>query len=326
MKNKRRKVEIVIKLPKSLELSGSLVGIMAKSKIYGIDTSIYTPGFYKRRLQDDFRPKIPVATAADWEKHFSSPPHDKKRPWGGVNSWQKGKGAKGIKSFSVKRLLAITDDTITPYMAQQLYHSLDDWAKLLCDWYEVYFQIDTRNTIEVDQHSKDHEGVAVNSQGKFANQLKCRHTITIKLSRGGELQMKPTDWNRILDLTAQQTAPPEAHILLRDSRIELRKKNYRRSVLDAATAAEMALIELRDSTLVNTEPKISSLVKKKYKGIFELVDYLKKTTVTIPEDIVKEVARPRNKAIHQGIMPNKDEAMACLKKSSELVNQSFPIR
>lgn len=243
-----------------------------------------------------------------------------------MNGWQKGKGTKGIKSFSVKRLLAITDNMITPYMAQQLYHSLDDWAKLLCDWYEVYFQIDTRNTIEVEQHSKDHEGVAVNSRGKIAHQLRCKHTITIKLSRGDELQMKPADWNRILNLTGKQVVPPEAHLLLRDSRIELRKKNYRRSVLDAATASEMALIELRDATLLNTEPKISSLVKKKYKGIFELVEYLKKTDVTIPEDIVKEVARPRNKAIHQGIMPNKDEAMACLKKSSELVKQSFPIK
>ncbi len=326
MNNEQQKLEIMIKLPRGLSLPGGLVGAVAKTKLCDKDTSIYTPSFRKIRRRDEFKPIVPVKTAANWEQHFNSPPHDTRAPWGRVTSHQEGEGGRGIHSFYVTRLIAITDESVTHNTAQKIYHSLDDWAQLLCDWYEVYFQTTRGNSLEVKQHSKHHEGVQVDSNGKIDSELKCKHPIAITLEVGDKPNIRPQDWRRILELTGMESAPPEPHILLRDSRIEYGRKNYRRCVLDAATAAEMALIKLQDSTLLNTDLKIAKSVRKKYRGIYELVEYLKTTEVEFPKDqINNDVAKPRNKAIHEGVMPSKEQAVACLEKATELVNRAFPI-
>ena len=130
-------------------------------------------------------------------------------------------------------------------------------------------------------------------------------------------------WRKIVDRTSASITPPEPHLLLRDSRKELKKDNFRRCVLDAATAAEMSLIYLRDQSLEKTDSKIASAVKKKYKNIGMLSEYLKLLDIELPAKINDHVATPRNKAIHEGRHPTETDAQHCLKKAEELVELVF---
>ncbi len=324
MSVKKQKLEIVAKLPKSLPLPGSLINKGVKTKLCGLDVTVFTPDFTKRK--SDFVPKISIKTTADWEKFFAQESYRNKQPWGSVTGWQSTKGKRGIKTFYVKRVIIITEDSVTPHIAQKMLHALDDWSRLICDWYEVLFQSDHYSkSLEVTQHARDHWGVFINDKGKIGGNLDCKHPINIALSRRDDPKIKPKGWERILNLAATESLPPEAHILLRDARRELISKNYRRSVLDAATAAEISLTKLRDDSLIGIDAKIVKLVQQKYQQISGLVEYLGKIDVVIPPRIQQEIAEPRNLAIHQGLKPDEETAKTCIKKATEIIDLVFPL-
>lgn len=98
----------------------------------------------------------------------------------------------------------------------------------------------------------------------------------------------------------------------------------RRSVLDTATAAEVALTKLRDDVLAGGDPKVSEYVQEKAQQIGRLVEFLSKQGGKLPDGIQQEIARPRNKAIHEGREPDEETATKALEKAEEVLDLAFP--
>ena len=119
------------------------------------------------------------------------------------------------------------------------------------------------------------------------------------------------------------TNPPEAHLFLRDARRDLGAKRYRRSVLDAATAAEIALTTLRDDVLTDSDPKVGEYVQEKAQQIGRLVEFLSKQGRKLPDRIHQEIAQPRNKVIHEGREPDEETATKALEKAEEVLDLAF---
>jgi hypothetical protein len=95
-------------------------------------------------------------------------------------------------------------------------------------------------------------------------------------------------------------------------------------VLDAATAAEIALTTLRDHVLASNDPKVGEYVQERAQQIGRLVGFLTKQGQALPDRIQQEIAEPRNKAIHEGREPDEETAAKSLRKAEEVLDLAFP--
>lgn len=132
---------------------------------------------------------------------------------------------------------------------------------------------------------------------------------------------------RCMALAGEATRPPEAWLMLRDARSLLHTGEHRRAVLDAGTAAELALTAKLDAHLTafgNTA--LAEALMNKYKMLGNLTDLTTKLeVVTLPEQFRQRVITPRNKAVHSGREMTKDLAEAAVASTTELLNETHPL-
>jgi hypothetical protein len=87
--------------------------------------------------------------------------------------------------------------------------------------------------------------------------------------------MSPWAWGRILKKTGAGELPPEAHLFLRDARHARNIGRHRRSVLDSATAAELALAKLRDGLIAGGDRRLAAYIGKEVRQLRGIADFLK---------------------------------------------------
>lgn len=150
-----------------------------------------------------------------------------------------------------------------------------------------------------------------------------RHTV------GGKVEVLNRDQlQRAMDLAAGAARPPAEWLFIRDARSLLRAGEYRRAVIDAATAAELTLTALLDRHFseTSTGPAISEALLDRSQtlgGRRKLVGELMPGHV--PARFQQEVTEPRNLAAHTGDMLTKQTAAAAVAKATELVEGAYPL-
>ncbi len=114
--------------------------------------------------------------------------------------------------------------------------------------------------------------------------------------------------------------PPLAHQLLRDARGAYYRDQLRKAILDAATATEISLTSIADQHRLITPGRFMMLGQ-----LLSAVKKAKLVSDDLHAELVKLVAAPRNKAIHEGRSPSKfDTAEAC-KAAQRAVWLAFPL-
>ena len=214
---------------------------------------------------------------------------------------------------------------MTEAEARKLLHAVDKWVLLLDKWIEVFTRTDLRERgIEVTQHGAAAHVWLYRGKDKKGNTVSSHKPTGMVVTAFSPLAITPRQWGQILKKASCGATLPEAHLFLRDARRELGSKRYRRSVLDAATATEVALTKLRDDALANSDPKVGAYVQENSQQVRRLVEFLKAVGLTLPDAIVQEVGTPRNRAIHEGKDPDKSTATKALAKAEEVVDLAYP--
>lgn len=108
--------------------------------------------------------------------------------------------------------------------------------------------------------------------------------------------------------------------------MELRRDNHRAAALEAATASELALRRLLDIRLDGVEDGIAKAISSNCREMGRLVDLLDDLGVVLPSDVKTKVLHVRNRAIHRGEEPSRDQVVALLGVASDLVERASPIR
>lgn len=241
---------------------------------------------------------------------------DPERPFGQVYGWGE------ERELSVKRLLILPKERLTQRQATELAHAAEPWAELLHAWIEVV----TREDLHQGIISRDEQGgrafAWIDKGKKPGKAFRGKHQITLKL--GNTPAITPAQWGRILAKASDETRPPEAHVFLRDARHAKNIGHFRRSVLDSATATEVALAKLRDDALASSDQKVGAYVQESAQQVRRLVEFLKAVGQKLPDAIIQEVGTPRNRAIHEGKDPNEATATKALKKAEEVLDLAYP--
>ncbi len=255
----------------------------------------------------------------DWVGSFAEKKSEDNPRWpfGEVNGW----GSE--RQLSATRLLVIPKGRLTLREARSLHSAAESWVQALETWIDVVIRTDLRQE-RIKEDKWGHRAYVWIDRRKGGGELlKGRHILTFNFEELS-LAISPWQWGKLLNAASSGAKPPEAHLFLRDARRELGAMRYRRSVLDAATAAEIALTKLRDDVLFDSDPTVGEYVREKAQQIGRLVDFLNKQGRKLPDRIQQEIAEPRNKAIHEGREPDEETATKALVKAEEVLDLAFP--
>jgi hypothetical protein len=133
-------------------------------------------------------------------------------------------------------------------------------------------------------------------------------------------------WLAILGHVSDGTAPPTERLLLRDALLAFDQRQLRRSVLDAATAAELALTRMLDDRLRGMPRKDADKVRRQAQGLARLGQNLHRLGVEPPSQLQDILGNIRNKAIHAGGEPTLQQARDAILLARTLVDQAQPFR
>lgn len=123
---------------------------------------------------------------------------------------------------------------------------------------------------------------------------------------------------------------PVEHRLLIDARDSLSSSDYRRAVIDAGTAAEVAIASFISETLLKHGLPIDFVDRATFtaNGLIGLIGLYASSGRKLPVSknaVASQLAEIRNRAAHGGLVPTPTEASKAIKVASALVGDSRPL-
>jgi hypothetical protein len=118
-----------------------------------------------------------------------------------------------------------------------------------------------------------------------------------------------------------QAAPPE-QLHLSDARSLHNNGQWRRAVIDAATAAEVGITSWIDS---NADAKVKADLAKKPRTLGALWRLYEKLGGAVPDDFQKLVVDPRNDAAHLGMSLTSEQSAAAIDAAAALLHVTTPL-
>lgn len=130
---------------------------------------------------------------------------------------------------------------------------------------------------------------------------------------------------RCFRLAGRGAIPPPQWMFIRDALIAVPLQDWRRVVLDSATAAEMAITTLIDDRLQGVDSTLRGALLSKYKMLGPLSTLLVRLGAgTLPPKFEEDLIKIRNKAMHTGVTPTQVQAKAAMTAAIAIVEQAVP--
>ncbi len=275
--------------------------------------------------------RLPRLPAADSQSSELDQPHmeyvgpgeslrnwiDGSPAWGKwyVMSADRSDGAAAVRQVGL--VLTVPDELPTDEreaVAATAYGAVDDWCALVLDWLEVGFgQRLRRASIRVSRAGEAIQPWLWSCDGQERVLLHKRGTIQA-LGSHGERALDEAALQRVFTHAATGQSPSLSWLLTRDAENLLARGDYRRAVLDAGTAAELALSKLLTDRGIAIDPRdtLGSLVRKALNN-----------GLPCPPDAPSDLVQVRNDAAHRGRVVD-SEAGTAVQISADLVELSQP--
>jgi hypothetical protein len=124
----------------------------------------------------------------------------------------------------------------------------------------------------------------------------------------------------------QDETPPLEWLFLRDARSLHNAGDWRRAVIDAATASEIAITEWLDRRLDATELAVKSALLSRPRPLGPLTDLFSTLGGELPAGFKNQLVNPRNRAAHGGNFLSAAESEAAINSATTLLTATSPLR
>jgi hypothetical protein len=195
--------------------------------------------------------------------------------------------------------------------------SVTDWLGVLTGQDFVGLGIQQRSILSDGFHawSGDADGIRRAGYGSFLDVVPGR----VQALDRDQLQ-------RAFDLGASEQRPPAEWLLIRDARSLLRVRDYRRAVIDAGSATELALTELLDRRLAGVDPVIQGTLMDRNRGLDRRAELTRALQAgTVPNTFADNLNKPRTRATHGKETITRDQARDALTVATDIVEQAYPL-
>ncbi|ADG79084.1 hypothetical protein TPAU25S_04302 [Tsukamurella paurometabola] len=265
-------------------------------------------------------PAIPLADERE--------PHQE---WGVVSQWRTQVGASEQEPVSVRvqRLgFTIVDRFHEREGIAQIHKDtpavLDRWWDLFCAWVSILSTQDPRDHLRL-QGAARRDPVWMWVGGGKERRGQTVSSDAIRWDRTGT-PLDPATVETCMYLAGTEESPPTEWLFVRDARSAVAAGDYRRAVIDAGTAAELAITELLDQHLSAVEEAVAEALMSRSRALEQRSKLMKELGAGfIPDGFAGTLQRPRNAAAHSGQAPTLEVAQGAIAVAVALLEQSTPL-
>jgi hypothetical protein len=266
-----------------------------------------------------------------WLKAWSDDPWD--MTWATPAEWTPGVSNSLVSSLHAAVLRVSVASTSRTAQRQRIIESMAEgvgkWYETFSDWIEVLTEqdLDWQHPLQraaagakILRHDYWAQPVAGRYELLSPKQIKAVTVVS------GAPAASRSSWSSAVRGANRQQGPSDAWVLIRDARNALHRKLFRRSVLDAATAAELVLSTAIARCLQRTHPP--QLVQHTLDQARELGRKSRlacKLGVPLPRRMQEDLINVRNRTIHANSTPNRAQAKTAFDIASRLVSQEEPL-
>ena len=252
---------------------------------------------------------------------------DPPSPWGELRAWNDSADGTTIPAtVCVKRariVVGINRDEFDDSVGPKLDELLSSWWEALSSWIEIVTGQDLATHGErqpkVPQHFHLWTGAPDGTMKPLSMMFYGKFFPT------GISILTPSGLAACLDAVARGQTPPPEHLHLSDARSLHNDEQWRRAVIDAATAAEVAITSWLDTRLANIEPEIKAALLGTPLTLGRLHRLYTRLGGTLPQDFDRIVVTPRNHAAHRGAALTGVQSEAAIAATAELLNAASPM-
>ncbi len=351
--NPVRKIELaaVYKLPASLVFAGSCLGVVAPVRLAGLDGEVRLPAVkwesdnttYLIPPSLDELPPLAARRLIERDSRTDDPWF-----WGTVVSWNP--SAHEIHQAQIGALLFRFGDvpadnlTYSNYLhgrghpigqpVDQLFQEIDAWFETLRIWLRALTDQDIDPIVEAGRITVAAQGLGILTvDGETVSLTRRANSISINMQKVQALDEHT--WKHALHLTGQGASPPIEHSLIGTARVQLRLHQYRRAVIDAAMAVELALTDLLQANYAGLPSGLQGVLNQNR----QTLGYLIKNVPAMPglppavdavlrqfpTDIETALLDVRNSVVHRNHTPTFAETARTVEIALDLVKLVRPL-
>lgn len=250
--------------------------------------------------------------------------------WGMVTDWAVHRSGQQVPTsvrvlrLGFKALEAVSDSKDLRDLRISVAAELDGWWERFSTWVAILTSQDPRD-YQRTMAATRHEPIWTWVSGESKRRGQSIDEDAPKRMR----EYDPLDEATVIacmKLASEGDEPPTEWTFIRDARSAVISGDYRRAVIDAGTAAELAITELLDQHLCVVDPIVADALLARARALEQRSNLMKDLGAgTEPKGFTKELKNPRNIAAHRGHTPTKEVAEKAIRVAVDLVEQSTPL-
>ncbi|WP_181698795.1 hypothetical protein [Nocardia sp. GTS18] len=217
-------------------------------------------------------------------------------------------------------------------MKTEILNSLDAWLDIAIDWLSVLTGTHTRNVGPQFDLAFENRTMMFDISNCVPTFSPGFRPIPFPSSLPGKIATKEAV-RYCFERAASGDPVPLAWSLISEARALHRARQYRRAVVDAGSAAEMAayaLVQLEFAS--KTPPGVAKLLVESRGNLTlgTLVGYLKATDYSLPANIFDDLVTIRNKVLHSNkgagpVLPTESESVTAIEIATKIVKGAYPL-
>ena len=195
-------------------------------------------------------------------------------------------------------------------------HAVGQWRHLLRDWLAV-----------IAEGPTDFVDLPVKGETSWNDEWYNEQVWTHYLDNLRQPQrVSRWQWEHVIGHTKAGDQPPLALVLLTTAKRAAATGNPRLAVIDAATAAEVALTAgLTDRVSDQASSKVTQILIDRTRMLGPRLKLARDLGMTLPGRIDPDLLERRNAVVHRGITVTDTEALAAITVAAKLVNEYEPL-
>lgn len=287
-------------------------------------------------------PALPPDAETNYECHLERPsgahqgipgyyshtgPLERKHDWGEPLQWPSLHSMVKAVELWFSLPDAAADASSAASIAESIREAIPEWTERLATGLEVLTRqmLDPASFARLTSHDTK---LYLVSPASPPQSLRPRVIRLTAVAPDDEKVIHLDSWAAAVRFASEGRMPKLEHVLLRDARHALKHGAYRRAVIDAGTAVELAVSE--ESTVRLTGALGAQAAEAILRRFPALGNRLALGSILpLPlgsRDLKRELVEPRNRATHQGSTPSRAEARQALQAATEVVDALVPDR
>ena len=225
--------------------------------------------------------------------------------WGSMKSWPNGKSF--VSTLAVR--FEFSGDKLDIDVANKIYKTFPHWINRFKNFTEIVTGQDMDGyPIRKDKY-EDIKLWTWDGKGKRKTPHTVPYQITMFLSKEDN-SLNSEYLQKILEFTSLEKQTRLEYSILKDARKAMLRRDFRKTIIDAASVVERLLTKKEKELLEKNNSKdFADAILKKYQALGNRLTLANVLNIELPNhDYQKDLVKPRNECIHKGFYPEGTDA------------------